>query len=128
MEDAPKASDCLKDTKGTLTSNMLAANRVHIWKTLGGGRKSVTARASNSFGVKSVYVRIIRKPIGLAEQRARCAHLEVACTSPGVSVTSFFFELFCFRARLGRKYERSDPRVDFYSTPSCIMFVKGLNL
>ena len=36
MEDAPEASDCLKDTKGTLTSNMLDVNGVH-------GRRPATA-------------------------------------------------------------------------------------
>ena len=65
----------------------------------------------NSFGVNSVYLRTV--PIssdGTAEMRTARAcegvHMFVrAMSSP--------LDFFCFRARLARKCERSDPRVDF---------------
>ena len=45
------------------------------------------------------------------------------CSIPDVVVAIFF----CFRARLARKCKRSDPCVDFYSTPSRITIVYRLN-
>ena len=50
----------------------------------------------NSFSVKVVYIWPFRKPIGLAEQRAHVAHLEVACSSADVSVTLFLRFVFAF--------------------------------
>ena len=81
----------------------------------------------NSFVVKAVNIQpLAQRKIGAPAARA-ARTLEVADSNPGVSVTSFF-HFFCFRARLARKCERSDHRVDFYSTPSCIMILKSLNL
>ena len=80
----------------------------------------------NSLVLKAVYIRPFRKPIGAAERARTARYLEVACSIPGVSVVSFL-HFFCFRARLARKCERSDPRVDFYSTPSRITILNGLN-
>ena len=81
----------------------------------------------NSFVVKAVNIQpLAQRKIGPPAARAARA-LEVAGTNPGVSVTSFL-NFYCFRAWFARKFERSDPRVDFYSTPSCITFVKSLNL
>ena len=89
--------------------------------------KSDELSVINSFGVKAVYIRLFRTPIRLAEQRAPPRALEVACSSPGVSVI-LILHFFCFRARLARKCERSDPRVDLYNTPSYITMVNSLNL
>ena len=60
--------------------------------------------------------------IGTAETRASRA-CQGVCLVPDVAVA-----LFCFCAWLGRKCERSDPRVDFYSAPSHITIVYRLNL
>ena len=59
---------------------------------------------------------ICKAAIGTAETHTPRA-LEVARSSPGVSVTSF----------LQRKCERSDPCVDFYSTLSRITIVNCLD-
>ena len=64
--------------------------------------------------------------IGLAVTLRPCA-CEVVCSGPPRAVTSFL-HFFCFRARLARKRERNDPRVDFYSTPSRITILNSLNL
>ena len=81
----------------------------------------------NSFGVKTRYIGPFRELIGTADTARTPRALEVVNSIPDVSVTSFL-HFFYFCARLARKCERSDPRVDFYSTPSCITFVNGLNL
>ena len=83
-------------------------------------------RLLNSFVVKAVNIQpLAQRKIGAPAARAARA-LEVAGSNPGVSVTSFL-NFYCFRARFARKCERSDPRVDFYSTPSRITIVKSLN-
>ena len=81
----------------------------------------------NSLVVNAVYIRPFCKPIGAAERACTTRALEVACSIPDVSVT-LFLHFFCFRARLARKCVRSDPRVDFYSTPSRITILNSLNL
>ena len=83
-------------------------------------------RHINSFGVKAVYIQPFHKPICVADTPRTPRALDVVGSIPGVSVT-LFLHFFCFRARLARKCERIDPRVDFYSTPSCITIVKSLN-
>ena len=77
-----------------------------------------------SFGVNAVYIStaISYAPIGTVETRTPRA-CEGVCSIPVVSVAHF-----CFRARLARKRERSDPRVDFYNTPFHITIVNSLNL
>ena len=81
----------------------------------------------NSFVVKAINIQpLAQRKIGAPAARAARA-LEVAGSNPGVSVTSFL-NFYCFRARFARKCERSDPRVYFYSTPSCVTTVNSLNL
>ena len=60
----------------------------------------------NVFGVKAVYIQPFHKPIGAAGMPRRPRALKV----------------------VARKYERIDPRVDYYSTPSRIAIVNCLNL
>ena len=81
----------------------------------------------NTFVVRALYIGPIRKPIGTADTPRMPRALEVVGSIPGVSVTSFL-HFVCFRARLARKCERGDPRVDLYSTPSFITIVNSLNL
>ena len=77
----------------------------------------------NSFFVKSVYLRTVSiSSDGTAETRTLRA-CEGVYLIPVESVA-----LFCFRARLARKCERSDRRVNFYSTPSRITILYRLNL
>ena len=68
----------------------------------------------------------LQAAIGTADTRTPRA-LEVVCSIPGVSVTSFLRFVLLSRS-LARKIARSNPRVDFYSTPSGITIVNSLNL
>ena len=57
---------------------------------------------------------------------AQAARMQSSMSRPP-TCRCIVFALFCFRARLARKYECSNPRVDFYIMPSRITFVNCLN-